>query len=353
MSPGSDRAPADSAAKRNLIVASSVFAFVVVEGVLVYWLLHRAGLRLSVQPMLLQSLLGILPPVAAGVVVHMIVSRLRSGDWSYIRSIFTPRWFGFLLLLLASVAGVMFFYTGLKTFLPLLTVRETDQMLWDMDRVFFFGMSPNIFFVNLFDNSLLLRFIDFGYGYFFFTAVLLSFPIFFALRDERMRVSFVSANVMLWSVGAWLYFAAPSLGPAYRFHEVWDAVREQFPVSTYWQSRLIQNYELVLKIREEGVVSPGLNIYEGIGAFPSLHVGFQTLFALYLGRLSRRLSFFGWLLVALTFLGSVLTGWHYLIDSIAGVLLAAACFIVFEKMLLRDRPAVLAAGSSREEQRRS
>jgi hypothetical protein len=353
MPPGSARAPVDSAAKRNLIVASLVFLLVVIEGVLVFWLLYRVGLRLSVRPMLLQSFLGLLPAIAVGIVVHALVSRLRSGDWSYVRSIATVRWFGFLLLLLVSVVGVMFFYTGLKTFLPLLTGRETDQVLWDMDQVLFFGMSPNIFFVNLFDNSLLLRFIDFGYGYFFFTAVLLAFPIFFSLRDERMRVSFVAANVMLWSAGAWLYFSAPSLGPAYRFHEVWDAVRAQFPVSTYWQSRLIQNYELVLKIREEGVVSPGLNIYEGIGAFPSLHVGFQTLFALYLGRLSRRLSFFGWLLVVLTFLGSVLTGWHYLIDSIAGILLAAACFIVFEKMLLRERPAVLAASSSREEQRRS
>jgi hypothetical protein len=335
MSPGSDRAPAGSAANRNLIVASAVFLFVVIEGVLVYWLLHRVGLRLSVGPMLLNSLLGMLPPVAAGVVVHMIGSRLRSGDWSYIRSIFTLRWIGYLILLLASVVGVMFFYTGLKTFLPLLSVREADQVLWDLDQMLFFGMSPNIFFINLFDNSLLLRFIDFGYGYFFFTAVLLSFPIFLSLRDERMRVSFVGANVLLWSAGAWLYFSAPSLGPAYRFHEVWDAVRAQFPVSTHWQSVLIRNYELVLKIRTEGVVSPDLNIFAGIGAFPSLHVGFQTLFALYLGRLSRRLSLFGWLLAALTFLGSVLTGWHYLIDSVAGVLMAAACFIVFERLLLR------------------
>jgi membrane-associated phospholipid phosphatase len=335
MSPGSAHARIDSGTTRNLIVASSVFVFVVVEGVVVYSLLYREGLRLSVRPMLLHSFLGLAPTIAAGIGVHALVSRFRDRDWSYLRVIFTLRWMGFLLLLLASVVGVMFFYTGLKTFLPLLTGRETDQVLWDMDRVLFFGMSPNIFFVNLFDHSLLLRFIDFGYGYFFFTAVLLSVPIFFSLRDERMRVSFVAANVMLWSAGAWLYFAAPSLGPAYRFSEVWDAVRAQFPVSTFWQKQLIQNYELVLKIRDEGVVSPDLNIFAGIGAFPSLHVAFQTLFALYLGRLSRHLAFFGWLLVALTFLGSVLTGWHYLIDSIAGALIAAACFIAFERMLLR------------------
>ncbi|MDX1584905.1 MAG: phosphatase PAP2 family protein, partial [Thermoanaerobaculia bacterium] len=224
---------------------------------------------------------------------------------------------------------------GLKVMVPLLTDRSFDQILWEVDSWLFFGFSPNIFFVNLLDNSTLLRFIDFGYGYFFFFSVFVAIPLFLPLKDDRLRTSFFVANALLWSVGAWLYFAFPSLGPAYRFHSVWDAVREQFPVSTYWQKQLLDNYQMVLRIAQ-GEIDPRVNLVEGIGAFPSLHVGFQALFALYLGSLSRVASRVAWLLVALTVLGSIVTGWHYMIDSVAGLALAFGCWFLMERVVLPE-----------------
>lgn len=319
--------------KRIWTVAIGAFLLTAVQCVALVVLVRRVGLEYPVLWHVPNVALSILPPILVGFVAHALAGRFQRTGWDYVRAVTRPAELLLFLLLLAALILQIVFYSGLKVMVPLLTDRSFDEALWQLDSWLFLGMSPSVFFVNLLDNSILLRFIDFGYGYFFFFSALLSFPLFFPLRDARLRVSFITANMLLWCAGAWLYFAVPSLGPAYGFHQVWDAVREQFPVSTYWQKQLLDNYQLVLKIAE-GTIDRELNMYEGIGAFPSLHVGFQALFALYLGRLSKMAQRVAWLLLFLTFLGSVLTGWHYLIDSIAGVVLAVGVFLLMERVVL-------------------
>jgi hypothetical protein len=55
---------------------------------------------------------------------------------------------------------------------------------------------------------------------------------------------------------------------------------------------------------------------------PSLHVGVHFLFALWARRHAPRLFLPCTLATALTFLGSLTTGWHYALDGYAGMLLA-------------------------------
>ena len=324
---------ADAQRTRLWLTAAGAFAFVCIECVVLIWLMREINLRLPLSIHVLVTMRRLLPPLAAGFVVHALFRVWRRRDASYLRTIARPGSIGLFLTLFGSLVLLMVFYGSLKVMVPLLNERSFDELFWRIDSVLLFGLSPNVFFVNLLDNSLLLRFIDWGYGYFFFFAVFISIPLFLPHDDDRLRVSFVTANVLLWSAGAWLYLAFPSLGPAYRFMEVWDGVREQFPVSMYWQKQLIENYQIVLRI-PGGSIDPQFSMFEGIGAFPSLHVGFQTLFALYLGRISTMLGRVAWLLVGLTFLGSILTGWHYMVDSIAGLGLAIVIFLLLERFLL-------------------
>lgn len=330
---GSDR-DSSRPTRRVWLASTTCLAFVVLECAIMVLMVRRIGLALPVGWQAVSFMLSLVPAIAAGYAIHSVV-HFRRGRRDELREIFRPASLGLTLLLFASLVVLMVFYSGLKSMTPLLTDRSFDELLWRLDSALFFGMSPNVFFVNLLDQSALLRFIDFGYGYFFFAAVLVSFPLILPLRNDRFRTSFVIANVLLWSAGAWLYFAFPSLGPAYRFHEVWDAIREQFPVSTYWQGQLFDNYTMVLGIAE-GRIDPALNLVEGIAAFPSLHVGFQALFALYLGGLSRVAGRAAWLLVLLTFLGSILTGWHYMIDSVAGLVLAVGIWLLVERVIFPE-----------------
>ena len=323
----------EPARRRLWLVSAAALVFVIIECAVMLLLFRGINLRLPFALHLLSTTMSLLPAVGGGFLAHALVNAARKRGRAYLRAIIQPRFILLSLLLFSTLVLLTVFYASLKVMVPLLNGSRWDETLWRIDSSLFFGLSPNVFLVNLFDQSLLLRFVDWVYGYLFFLAVLSSFPLFIPHRDDRLRVSFITANVLLWSAGAWLYLAFPSMGPAFGYHEVWDAVREQFPVSMYWQKQLIENYQMVLRI-PQGLIDPDFNMKEGIGAFPSLHVGFQTLLALYLPRLSRIAGRAAWLLVAITFLGSVLTGWHYLIDSIAGLLLAFGAFMLMERVVL-------------------
>jgi membrane-associated phospholipid phosphatase len=82
----------------------------------------------------------------------------------------------------------------------------------------------------------------------------------------------------------------------------------------------MENYVKVLQI-PEGVLA-SINPSFGIGAFPSLHVASQLYAALWVRRLARPLGFALFLSVAILFVGTVVTGWHYLVDSLAGLAMA-------------------------------
>jgi hypothetical protein len=73
----------------------------------------------------------------------------------------------------------------------------------------------------------------------------------------------------------------------------------------------------------------GIQIVLGIAAFPSLHVAFQTYVFLWMRRLwtSGEVLFGIFALVIL--LGSMITGWHYLIDGLAGIALAVLWWGIF------------------------
>lgn len=330
--------PGTSDSSRSLKVAAVVAILMGLQVLVLLGMLRSINLSLPFHWQALAYLRSLLPAVLGGYLLHLVAHALRGKGRSYAQTVARPRHWGLTLLLVTTLTGLMIFYADLKLVVPLLSEGVRDGILWEIDAALLFGLSPNVFVLNLLDQSQLLRFIDFGYGYFFFFAVVISYPLVLPLRDDRLRTSFVAANAVLWSLGAWLYLLVPSLGPAYSFHEVWDPFRSQFPVSTYWQKQLLDNYQMVLEMGR-GRIDPRLSLFEGIGAFPSLHVGFQTLFALYLGRLSRLAGRVAWLLVLLTFMGSVLTGWHYLVDSLAGLGMAYGSFWLFERVILPERPA--------------
>jgi membrane-associated phospholipid phosphatase len=66
------------------------------------------------------------------------------------------------------------------------------------------------------------------------------------------------------------------------------------------------------------------DVIAGIAAFPSLHVAVPALFVCAFPRWR-----FVWIpFTAVTLIGSILLGWHYLIDGYAGVALAWASWRV-------------------------
>ena len=263
---------------------------------------------------------------AAGVLIRLIVAYFRGNAGDYLREIRKPAWIVETLRLLLGAALVLHVYGWIKLAIPLVHPRLFDQQLWDLDRAIFFGISPNIFFLNLFSSHAALVTVDYTYAYIFAAGLSIVIAYFASTPSKRLQVAFITGHTIMWFTGVWLYMLVPSLGPAYRFPDVWLQYSQDLHITQNLQLTLWQNYANVLKIPHGGTAPA--NILLGIAAFPSMHVAFQMFIFLWF----RRLWTWGEVLFAIfvlfIFLGALITGWHYLIDLFAGLLLAYLTWVL-------------------------
>ena len=256
-----------------------------------------------------------------GVVIRVAIDRQKRRQYDVQWLVDTAR------IALFSVLSVHT-YGWIKLAIPLLHARLFDQELWSVDQAMFLGYSPNIFFLDLFSNPATLRFFDWTYANVFIASINIASIFFLSDVDRRIRIGFMNSNTLMWIAGAWLYVLVPSLGPAYRFPGVWLPLASMLTHTQELQRILMTNYQHVLH-------NQAVNIFFGIAAFPSLHVAFEFLIWLWLRRVWRLGAITFAIFTVIIFLGSVVTGWHYLIDSIAGLVLAAACYAA---VAIRKRP---------------
>lgn len=265
--------------------------------------------------------------MVAGLLVRGGIALVRR-DRRYFRHIARLDWIvdSFRMIVAGSVAIVT--YGWIKLVVPIYHPRLFDQQLWEIDRLLFFGLSPNVFFLDLFTGDLFLRFIDWTYANIFIASTFVGFAFVLSEPSRRLRVAFVNGNAILWIAGAWLYLLVPSLGPAYRFPDIWFVHDQLLERTQALQALLMRNYQNVIRAAT-GQPSGPIRIAFGIGAFPSLHVAFQTFVFLWMRKLWKPGELLFAIFALTIFIGSIVTGWHYLIDSVAGVLLALACYAIF------------------------
>jgi hypothetical protein len=225
-----------------------------------------------------------------------------------------------LLRFAAVVALASYGYSWLKIFVPRLHPTLFDPMLAVLDQKLHLGVNPVRFAVELFPFPALWRLLDVYYAGFFAT-MMFAAGWFGSALSRRERTRFVAGFALLWIAGAWLYLAVPALGPCYLFPDDGADSRRHLPLQANTQRLLLEQYRAVT-----GAAGPGhpvfLNAALGIAAMPSLHVGAQAFVAFFARRRQPWLAFVFGLFAALTFFGSLVTGWHYAVDGYAGVLLA-------------------------------
>jgi membrane-associated phospholipid phosphatase len=164
-------------------------------------------------------------------------------------------------------------------------------------------------------------------------SVSLSIAFFCAFPQDRMRRQFMLSCVLLWTLGAWIYVALPALGPVYVYNDVWSGASDQIYHATGAQQLLWENYQTVLGGRTGGLRQ--FNPTRGVAAMPSLHVGAHWLLMLWFRRRARPFFAVAVIGTLLTFIASVVTGWHYAVDGYVGVVLAQCCYLISLRL---DRP---------------
>jgi hypothetical protein len=270
-----------------------------------------------------------------GIAVRSLFALLRR-ERSYFRRIARREWWLDTLRIVLFGSVTIVGYGWIKLVVPLYHPRLLDEQLWQLDRILFFGLSPAELALHLFDAPRFLRLIDWSYASIFYASTVIAFGYFASEPSRRLRIAFANGNTLLWIAGAWLYLLVPSLGPAYRFPDVWLAHAESLRTTQGLQAVLMRNYSNVLRAAAGEPHGP-IGFVFGIAAFPSLHVAFQTFVFFWFRRLwtSGEVLF---AIFALTiFIGSMVTGWHYLVDGIFGVAMAWICYRTFWRRARLDR----------------
>lgn len=223
-------------------------------------------------------------------------------------------------------------FSLVKTSIPYVAPFYADTMLADLDAALHFGTAPWAVTHELARfipaNAIVLLYL----GIWSLPAVFL--PVIIAITDTDADRSkrYLILYVMCWvGLGNFVAGMFSSAGPIYydrllgteRFGELITALE----TSGITASKL-------------GTVQAGLwtqytkngqSIGSGISAFPSVHVGVATVFALYLAERSRALMPLGLIFLAAILFASVYNGWHYAVDGYASVALIYAAWAVMQR----------------------
>ena len=258
------------------------------------------------------------PPLYA---VYLLLRRRPLGP--YLRRLLRWDWLALWLRLWLTCFVFTYAYFWLKVCVPLVNYRLWDQQLWALDRLLHLGVSPSILLTELFAGSGLIAPLETWYGWWLPT-MMFGLSFFCAAPDAGTRRRFMLSSVLIWTLGPWIYMAAPALGPIYVYGQAWDEVAPELPQARAAQAMLWQNYQTVVAGRQGGLKR--FNPTRGIAAMPSLHVGGHWLLLLWIRRRARP-----WLVpaaigMALTLVGSVVTGWHYAVDGYVGIGIASLAY---------------------------
>ncbi|MDD2943854.1 MAG: phosphatase PAP2 family protein [bacterium] len=209
---------------------------------------------------------------------------------------------------------VLIVYGLIKQSIPLIHGQLFDDILLKQDIFFHLGRNPMLDMVHIF-SGWADGYIDLAYvGWY---PVLGSMMIVLLMqRDRRVMEWGIFSLLFLWMAGGLLALAVPSLGPVYVRSEWFAGL--SVPHARMIQAQLWQHYQEIIA----GAEATKFHNYEGIAAFPSLHVAIVALYSFVLWRINRISA---WLMIAYTVvvqIGSVFLGWHYAIDGYIGIALA-------------------------------
>jgi hypothetical protein len=240
------------------------------------------------------------------------MARVRRERWTLARGIAVGT-------ALVSFYASYLAYRNLKSVVPLIRPELFDRQLVELDRVLFGGNDPAAVLHALLGTGWATQFFSGAYMLFFlFIPGTLAFALVFTpnLQAGLFYATVLSLN---WLLGAGSYFLLPSLGPVYAEPSLFS----QLPASgvTELQSFLIEQ-------RAHFLADPSAVAAQSIGAFASLHVSIfftGALAAHFLG-LGRTLRIGAWFLLGLTTIATIYLGWHYVLDDIGGLVLAAIAF---------------------------
>lgn len=214
-------------------------------------------------------------------------------------------------------------YRNLKSVLPI----YTDGVLWDtelaqLDLWMFGDVNPAFVLQDMFGVGVTAVVLSFVY-LFYLPLIPISLGVVLVFsRDLSVGAWYTTALSLNWAVGTISYYMLPAVGPIYYQPQYYDALPDTNTAGlqdALWNNRL------------EFLADPlASDMIHGVAAFASLHCSVTFTMALFAHKTVRSalLRWAAWLFFGLTFVATLYFGWHYLVDSLAGVVIGWMCVLI-------------------------
>jgi hypothetical protein len=234
-----------------------------------------------------------------------------------LKQLWAERWHRIILLMLGiEISSVSFAaFNQIKLHFPSIVPFYADPSLAAFDH-WLFGRDAWIVFNAIFGwaSPVIL-----GAYSLWLLVQMLAYPVVLMCPPSDRKAQLLLTHAMMWALlGILCALAVSSVGPIF-----YDRLLggDRFAGVGYPHDLFVADY--LWKSYVTGEAGFGV----GISAMPSLHVAAATWLALVIRTYLPRLAWIGWTYVALIYVGSVLTGWHYATDGIVGAGGTVACWL--------------------------
>ena len=209
-------------------------------------------------------------------------------------------WFPFLVILLM-------YYSLWGDATHLLVPHDRDAQLIALDQALF-GFQASVA-IQRFVSPPLTAWMEFAYTFHILNIPIVACFVYIWRSRERFREMMAGVLVMTF-FGLIGYMLVPAIGPLYTLRDQYT-VALSVPLDVVNRQIEFMDYARIQR-----------------DVFPSLHVGISFIVWLYAYRNSRRLFWILAPLILSLFVSTVYLRYHYLVDVVAGLVLAPLCFVL-------------------------
>jgi membrane-associated phospholipid phosphatase len=225
---------------------------------------------------------------------------------------------------------VLFAYCMLKSIIPVVNPRLYDEVFNTMDYFLFLKHYPTELSIEWIPVSW-IHLLSFGYTSYFLLKVCAFSAVYCFGREARIFSDMVFAFSLTLILGMSLYFIVPAQGPIYYYPGQFESIQDPMSTTTTYklQTDLWAVYKQVKQHspREFSALTRQSGIRNGVAAFPSLHIAVSCVLLYFLFRCHPPTFWLFLFPFFLMLLATIYFGWHYVVDDLAGFVLAF--FVLF------------------------
>ena len=252
-----------------------------------------------------------------GAVDRLLIAAIGAFLGAHIGS---PRQVARVFVELAFVAGAFCFISyGFTVYKALLfrVVEPNDQALVAFESLFTGGTPPHQLITRWAAQHPWLIILGDNIYYLLFDHMFVVSAFLTGLGRRGLRLQYLSALGLCYLLGGVSYYCFAGLGPVFSDPQTYAFLRK-LPLTSNWFHNVLARNTMAARDGSLKVIQS----YEFIACVPSLHIAHE-LVMLWYARSSRVFFGLSLLFTGITLLAVVFLGWHYPVDSLAGLALAA------------------------------